>query len=337
MRELRLAPYSENSWRELAKALPGATLYHTDHWIQLLTRAYALPIWLATLDEGDRTVAAGVFGRAPLSGRFISLPFSDTCPPLAQGPQAAQHLLQVLVAQSPLPRSYEIRGIAGNPPWETVECFVSWRLDLQRPLVEIEKTFAVNFRRNLRRASQLPIKIERGSDVSLLRRFYAMQLASRRRLGLPPQPWHFFELAREIFVKERKFEVWIAKDNCNDAASAVFLHDGDIVYYKWAARQPNFPSVANHLLLWSAIEEFAPHARALDLGRTDIRNQGLMRFKRELGAVATPLPSTFYPKAPKHVSPELLNGGFAMAARVWRRLPIFATQLGGRILYRFLA
>jgi hypothetical protein len=91
------------------------------------------------------------------------------------------------------------------------------------------------------------------------------------------------------------------------------------------------------LLFWSVIEEVAARARTLELGRTDVRNQGLMRFKKELGASATALPSAFYPRAPRQVSSESLNGGFALAARIWRRLPIFATALGGRILYRFLA
>jgi Acetyltransferase (GNAT) domain len=335
-RELRLGPYAESLWNDLSRTLPGATLYHRDHWIELLTRAYALPLWLATLHNGDTIVAAGVFARAPLSGRFISLPFSDTCPPLAQRPEAAQHLLQALMEHSPSRRTYEIRGIAGEPPWETVECFVTWALNLDRLLAQIEKTLAVNFRRNLRRASQQPIKIERGSGINLLERFYALQLATRRRLGLPPQPWRFFELAREIFAAEGKFEVWIAQDNGNDTAGAVFLRDGDVVHYKWGARRPSLPSLANHLLLWNAIEEFAPHARILDLGRTDVRNQGLMRFKKELGASASPLPSAFYPKAPRQVSSESLSGASSIAAQIWRRLPIFATELGGRILYRFL-
>ncbi len=335
--ELRLEPYAETSWRQLSQALPGATLYHRDRWITLLTRAYAFAPILAILYQHNTVVAAGVLARARLSGRFISLPFSDRCPPLFRWPEAGRDLLQALVAQPPAPRAYEIRGIAGPPPWETVECFVSWSLNLARPLAHIEKTLSAGFRRNLRRASRLPIAIERGSSSDLLQRFYAMQLESRRRLGLPPQPRHFFELAREIFAPSGNFEVWVARERGRDMASAVLLRDGDVVHYKWGARRATLPSLANHLLFWSVIEEFAPRARALDLGRTDVRNQGLMRFKKELGAGATALPSAFYPRAPRQISAESLTGAFAIAARIWRRLPIFATELGGRILYRFLA
>ena len=131
--------------------------------------------------------------------------------------------------------------------------------------------------------------------------------------------------------------MWIARENHEDVASAVFLRDGDVVHYKWGARRSNNRSCANHLLFWNAIEEFANRTRLLDLGRTDIRNQGLMRFKNELGASASPMPSSFYPRAPRQVSPEVLTGSRAIVARIWRRLPIFATELAGRVTYRFLA
>lgn len=336
---VRLRPFSEGRalWRDLLEELPGATLYHREPWIQLLERSYALPLWLATLHQDGKITSGCVFARAPLSRRFVSLPFSDTCPPVARAPKAALRLLDALTAQAPSRLAYEVRGIRGGASWETVEHFVNWRLDLEPPLAQIEDELGANFRRNLRRASQQGIRIDRGSSASLLERFYTMQLESRRRLGLPPQPWRFFELAREIFATQGNFEVWVARANGADVASAVFLHDGEVVHYKWGARRSGDSSSANHLLFWSAIEEFSQRARVLDLGRTDTRNPGLMRFKRELGARSTALPSTFYPRAPNQVSAETLTGTLAIAARIWRRLPIFATQLAGRVVYRYLA
>lgn len=336
--EFRLRPFGESRalWDELLNDAPEATLYHRDPWTQLLVRAYGLSLWLATLHEGSRVVAGCVFARAPISRRFISLSFSDTCPPLSKEPGADRRLLQSLVAEAPSHRSYEVRGIGGVAGWETVECFANWRLALDRPLARIERGLAVNFRRNLRRASRETIKIDHGSSIDLVQRFYVMQVENRRRLGLPAQPWRFFELAREIFAAKGNFEVWMARENGEDVASAVFLGDGDVIHYKWGARRINHRSNANHLLFWNAIEEFAPRARSLDLGRADVRNQGLMRFKAELGASVIPLPSSFYPRAPKHVSAEVLTGRRAIMARIWSRLPVFATQMVARVVYRFL-
>ena len=336
---LRLRSFSEDRalWHKLLNIFPGATLYHRDSWIELLRRAYGFPVWVATLYHAGNVVAGCVFARAPLSRRFISLPFSDTCAPLAREPEAAHLLLNALVTQASSRRAFEVRGIGGMAPWETVDCFVNWQLNIDLPLGRIERALAVNFRRNLRNASKQAIKIERGSSIEFLERFYGLQLESRRRLGLPPQPRRFFELARAIFAAEDNFEVWIARENREDVASAVFLRDGDVVHYKWGARRSNNRSHANHLLFWNAIEEYASRTRLLNLGRTDIRNQGLMRFKNELGATASPMPCSFYPRTPRRVSSEVLTGSRAIVARIWRCLPIFATELAGRLIYRFLA
>lgn len=329
---------SRATWQSLLATFPGATLYHGDAWIGLLRRAYRLSMWLVTLVRDGTIVAACVFARSsnPFVKRFVSLPFSDSCPPLALAGEAGRELLAALITRIAPGAAYEIRGIEGGASWKTADCFVNWRLDLQRPLTSIERGLGPNFRRNLRRAEQQGVKIERGSESDHLQRFYAVQLESRRRFGVPPQPWRFFKLAREAFTPGR-FEVWLAREGEEDVAAAIFLRDGDVVHFKWGARRLDHRSSANHLLLWNAIEEFVLRARVLDLGRADLRNHGLMRFKRELGATATPLPYSFYPQAPRQVSPEVLTGPHKVLARVWSRLPIFATRLLGRAVYRFLA
>ncbi|HVB79034.1 MAG TPA: GNAT family N-acetyltransferase [Candidatus Binataceae bacterium] len=336
---LVLRPLSQGQaiWQNMLRTFPGATLYHSEAWIALLRRAYRLSMWLATLVRDGRVVAGGVFARShnPFARRFVSFPFSDSCPPLALSGEAARDLLEALVTQMAPGTTYEIRGIEAGAPWKAADCFVNWRLDLERPPATIERGLASNFRRNLRRA-QRDTKVEHGTEIALLKRFYAIQLDSRRRFGLPPQPWRFFQLAHELFAP-KDLDIWLASEGGKDVAAAIFVRDGDTVHFKWGARRPDPRSNANHLLLWSAIEKFASRARVLDLGRTDFRNTGLMRFKRELGAVATPLPYSFFPLAPRQVSPEVLTGAYKVLAGVWSRLPIFATRLLGWAACRILA
>lgn len=317
---------------------PGATLYHSEAWIDLLSRAYNFPLSLATLDRDGESVAGCVLARShnPFVRRFVSLPFSDCCPPLAADRETAAALLDALVARGEPRAIYEVRGIANAAPWQTVECFAQWKLALDRPLRGIEQGLALNFRRNLRRALREPITLEHGSGIDQVRRFYSLQLESRRRLGLPPQPWRFFKLVQETFAPGN-LDVWIANESGQDVASAVFLRYGDEVCFKWGARRPGRPSKANHLLFWSAIEEFFPRFRILDLGRADIRNQGLSRFKGELGAAPSPLPYSFYPRRRGEISSEVLTGAGRTLARIWTRMPISATRLVGRAVYRFFA
>jgi lipid II:glycine glycyltransferase (peptidoglycan interpeptide bridge formation enzyme) len=143
-------------------------------------------------------------------------------------------------------------------------------------------------------------------------------------------------LTQQIFGRD--VAVWIASQNGKDVSSAVFLRDRDVAYYKWGARRPGHQSSANHLLFWNAIEEFVSQGvHTLDLGRADVRNQGLTRFKKGLGAIAESLPYSFYPRVPASVSPEMLTGTGRFVSKVWARLPIVATKILGGAIYRFLA
>jgi hypothetical protein len=338
--ELQFRPFSgaEAIWRQLLEAAPVSTLYHRPAWIELLGRAYGLSFWLATIHQKGTVRAGCLFARSrnPFSRRFVSLPFSDICPPLATDVNGANELFKALIAEDVPGAAYEIRGIEGAAPWRTAECFANWRLDLDRPIASIAGALASNFRRNLQRSLQQGIKVEQGSGIAYIERFYALQLESRRRFGLPPQPSQFFKLTQQIFGRD--VTVWIASQNGKDVSSAVFLRDRDVAHYKWGARRPGNQSSANHLLFWNAIEELVSQsAHAIDLGRADIRNQGLTRFKKEVGAIAEPLPYSFYPRVPARVSPEVLTGTGRFVAKVWTRMPIVATRVLGGAIYRFLA
>jgi hypothetical protein len=338
---LRWQPFGQGRaiWQDLLASAPEATLYHRPAWIDLLGRAYQFSLWLGTLEQDGEVAAGCVMARTnnPFVRRFMALPFSDSCPPLAINGEASVDLLEALPAQAPSGTAYEIRGSRAPLPWQTVDCFASWKLHLDHASQGLERNLAANFRRNLRRASREAIGIEHGSGLEYLQRFYRMQLASRRSFGLPPQPWRFFRLVQETFSAGENFDVWIASKDGRDVAAAVFLRDRECIYYKWGARRADDHSGANHLLFWSAIEAYAGRAEFMDLGRTDLRNLGLSRFKHELGAFPVPLPYSFYPRAPEQISPEVLTGHRKQLARVWRRLPLVVTRMLGRAAYRFLA
>lgn len=81
--EFHLQPYVEGKsiWRRVVTELSADKLYLGELWIELLARAYRLPLSLTTIQESGKAIAAAcVFARSrgPLSRRFISLPFSDS-------------------------------------------------------------------------------------------------------------------------------------------------------------------------------------------------------------------------------------------------------------------
>jgi hypothetical protein len=336
---LRAFDDARTIWTELLSSSEGVALYHREPWLKLLADAYGLKIRVATLERNGRVNAGCVFAQSkkPLSRYMQSLPFSDSCRPLASSPAAREELMNALARCLGSGRAWEVRGCEGAPQWETVNCFSTWILDLARPLAAIEKDVNEAYRRQARRARAEGIVIERGSSRALAGRFYAMHLETRKRLGVPSQPWRFFDLAREAFADRNGFEVWIASHRGKDLAGLILLIDGAGLYYKWSARLLGGPPGANHQLVWSVVEEFAGGAATLDLGRTDNRNEGLARFKRHLGAVRVALPYAYFPQAPRNISAEAPAGARKLMSKLWRRLPMPVARALGGMIYSYLA
>jgi Acetyltransferase (GNAT) domain len=328
-----------DQWRELAAASGNATLFHTPAWAQVLRRAYGFRVLAATVENRGKFLAGCLLARSknPLQRRVLALPFSDSCAPLGIDDEAIAGLLQGLVADPRVGGELEIRGIEAPAPWQTVDFFQLWSLDLARPFANVERGADRNFRRQVRRAASTALKIETGDSAAMLRRFYAIQLETRRRLGVPPQPLRFFSRVHEGFAQDHGLEVWLATCEGRDQAAVVLLRDGPKLYAKWSARTAESAPGASHLLFFNILEHHAGNAASLDLGRTDSRNTGLVRFKAEIGAVPEPLPYSYYPRAPRHTSAEVLDGSTRLLAQVWRRLPLPVTRAVGAVAYRYFA
>jgi len=333
--EVTIGPYAEacERWRIAVRNSPAATLYHDPRWIDALRDSYRLPILVArmALPEGEEALCVMARPRLRFKDRLVALPFSDACPPLAPCAPAAQALLRGLV-EMPGAAALEVRGLSAPAPWRVVSTFSLWELNVNRPLARLRQGFTVNFRRNLKKAAKNGVEFEVGDSPALIARFFALHFNSRHHQGLPAQPHRFFRLLGERFRPARAIEIWIATRGGQDVAAVLLLQAGKRLYYKWAAREPGENLGASHLLLWHIVERAANEFEVLDLGRADVRNAGLSRFKSELGAAASRLPYSFAPDAPRNISSERLIGARLVISQAWRRLPAaIARRLGGAI------
>jgi hypothetical protein len=316
---------------------PGALLYHSRQWIEVLQRAYRVkPTVALAIDQGGSIGAGCVFATVglPSRRRSVALPFSDSCPPIAVDQSAAGELMVALRNSAVERCGFELRGVAASEPWHVVNCFLDWQLALGSSPASIQARASGHFARQMRRAARAGVEIEHGSDLGRLRRFYRLLLLTRRRLGIPPPPFRLFDVVLKVFGPS--CEIWLASRGGKDLGALVVLHYGDRLHYRWGARADDSFG-ANHLLFWKLVEERANDFRALDLGRTDCRNTGLCRFKRELGARSAPLSYSYFPSVEAHSSSEMLSGPARLASRVWRHLPLTVTRAVGAVIYRFLA
>ncbi len=326
------------AWNELVADCSDASLYHRDRWIEMLSKTYKLRASVALAVDSDGWVGAGcVFATVglPFKRRMVSLPFSDACPPLSRKIEAGRELMAALRARATGRSSLEIRGLAASEPWQIVDSFCDWRLQLDRSMSSLESGASKHFLRQVRNGLKERMEIDSGSGPARLRRFYQLMLATRRRQGVPPPPFRLFESIDAVFGED--CDVWLASKNGRDAAGLVTLRDGRSLHYRWGARADASPPGANHLLFWRLIEESAGRFECLQLGRADRRNSGLCRFKRELGGASNPLPYSYFPRAGRQMNAEVLTGPARLASRFWRRLPLWVTRVVGTALYQHFA
>jgi hypothetical protein len=326
-------------WNALIASDPAASLYHREAWLEVLRRAFAVHPLVAIVGDRDSIEAGCLFATRgiPLRRRLVSLPFTDFCPPLAIGGGAREDLLRRLASAPLSSANFEIRGVAASSPWQVLDHFRHWQLDLSRTFGAIVKDAEHGARRNIRRALDAGVTIERSVDIAAIRAFFKLQLENRRRLGVPSQSMQFFKIVHEVFAARESIEVWLASHLGRYVAAVVVLRDGDVLHARWSARSINGQAGAGHLIYMSIAESWAQRARILDLGRTDFRNIGLARFKRQLGADSMPLPYSYLPQIPAVTSAEHLSGLWAVASEVWRNLPLSVTHALGSLTYRYLA
>lgn len=337
-------PLTDPRWESLLLQNPRASVFHTRGWLQALQRTYGYrPIAFTTSGPGDPVKNALVFCEVKswITGRrLVSLPFSDHCDPLvdsvADGAEIVAHVRQR--AEQEGCRYVEIRPLA-------VESGLGWKLQPGKVFhfhaLCLDSPAEVLFRqlhkdciqRKVQRAEREKIEYEKGRSEGLLRAFYELMRLTRRRQGLPPQPFHWFRNLAECMGDS--LTVRVALKDQHPVAAILTLGFKDKLVYKYGCSDERFNQLgATPFLFWQTIQEARDQGmKELDLGRSDLDNEGLAKFKDRLGAVRTMMHYWRYPGP----SDSLAAGPSWMtlaAKRILPRLPSALLSATGRILYR---
>ncbi len=343
-------PLASAGWDEAVLRLPGALLFHRTPWLRLLHAAYGHePVGVV---EGPAAAPAAVLPlldvRSWLTGaRGVSLPFTDTCPPLVPD-TATFHRLLATAREVGRHRGWsalEFRGgsehFAPIPGHQPSTSFVTHTLDLGRLAATpslLEATWDPAHRRALRKAERSGLTVEHSATPETVDAFYGLLCLTRRRHGVPPQSRRFFRLLQEHVLGPGHGRVFLARHSGQPVAGAVFLHSGPVIHFKYGASDESFQEHRpNNLVLADAIRHYAAEGRRhLDFGRTSLCNEGLRRFKLGWGATETPLDYTRLDlRADTFVrSPDRATG---LHTRLFRLLPPGLGRLTGTLLYPHLA
>jgi hypothetical protein len=339
-------PLADARWTLFTERHPRASVFHSIGWLDALRRTYGcVPRVLTTTPPGAelQNGLAVCEVRGWRGKRLVSLPFSDHCEPLVDSSQDWSGILSRLAAgvDDGEWTSVELRPSSGelmtSAPgiWEAARTYALHRCDLTPPLTAIHDRFHAScIQRPIRRAEREGLQCVAGATPALLDTFYGLLRMTRRRHGLPPQPIAWFRnLASAL---RDRLTVRIAEKAGRPIASILTISFGKRLVYKYGCSDSTYHRLGGMpFLFWHAIQDAkARGLEELDLGRSDIDQEGLTTFKDRLGAVRTTLTYYSSPAAARHVT-----GGWQERAARWmfERLPDPALTLAGRVLYKHLA
>jgi len=201
-------PLRDERWMSFVQRHPKATVFHTRQWLDALRRSYHYePVVFTDAAPGEPLVNGVLFCRVKswITGRrLVSLPFSDHCEPLIESPSVLSAIMESLKARIGNEGRYiELRPLGALPRvtgYAPVSQFTSHSVDLRPSLEHIFAAFHKSHtQRAIRRAERLGVTCETGRSVDLVRLFYRLHMLTRRRHGIPIQPFSWFRNLLECF------------------------------------------------------------------------------------------------------------------------------------------
>lgn len=322
---------------------PQANIFHHPAWIQLLYETYGYRPFITAMSDAGGKICAGIpvmEVKSLFTGRrWVSLPFSDYCIPLANDEQCLRTLLNRLAqyreAQG-IP-NIELRWeLPGSTPFYHSDAqYILQTIPLDRNPEVVAKRFERVHRQNIRSAEKRGVVIEKGDQFEHMRIYYNLQLETRHRKGIPAQPWSYFsKLVPLIFEKGLGFVLLARKDD-EYLAGIVFFNWGKSMVAKYAAsREDSLNLRPNNLLFWTGIQWGCEHGFAeFDMGRTDIDHAGLRRYKKGWGASEKPLYySTLSTRQARPTDGKIMD----IVHRVIQNSPVWVCRISGELLYRHI-
>jgi CelD/BcsL family acetyltransferase involved in cellulose biosynthesis len=285
-------PLRDQRWVQLIEQHPKASLFHTPEWLNALQCTYSYePVAFTDAAPGVPLQNALLFCRVRswMTGpRLVSLPFSDHCEPLVESRDTLGRMLDALQSRLGNEGRYiEMRpltAVSGAHGFVPSAEYCIHTVDIRSELPAVFSRFHRNHvQRSIRKAERLDVQVDAGRSPDLLDRFYALHMMTRRRHGVPVQPLSWFRNVVDSLGD--RVVVQIAKHQGRSVAAIVTAAHERTLVYKYGCSDAAYNRLgATPLLFWRAIQAAKDRGlEELDLGRTDLDNEGLLAFKDHLG------------------------------------------------------
>lgn len=342
-------PTTDARWDAFVLAHGFSTIFHHSAWARVLKDTYRYsPSYYVVEGEAGDIIAAAPFYRISswLTGsRLVCLPFSDFCFPLSHRPEDTRLLLSSAKEEvdSGQASHLEIRGWRDTS--DPIElglvgswCYVVHAATLARDPEECKWRLHHRALRSLKKAQKLGLTVRDNGGEADVADFYRLVVATRKKQGLPPQPYSFFRAIHRHLIEPGHAFLAVAEHEGRIIAGSLFLRFRDTITYKFNASDRSYLQLMpNHLLIWHALQKACSEGYGyLDFGRCAVDNAGLRVFKSQWGTQEGDLCYYYYPavRGIGAISGSSLK--YRAMATVTQRMPDTVLRLAGAAMYRHL-
>jgi hypothetical protein len=341
-----LDPILDGRWDKLVGSHPGASVFHQTGWLRALARSYGYRPVVLTSTPPEEPLSNGIVFCEVKSwitrSRLVSLPFADHAEPLLSETEDPFAFTKWMETECRLRgwRYVEIRPLSAG--WQSGNGLTAshsywWHtLDLTPSLERIRSNLHKNcIQRRIRRAEREHLLYEKGCSKELVDDFYRLLMITRRRHHLLPQPRAWFR--NLVACMSPNAEIRLARKGGVPIAAILSLKHRRTVVYKYGCSDEKFHHLAGMpFLFWKLIEESKDAgAEQIDFGRTDLENDGLIRFKDQFGTTRKLI--TYFRFSPNVSEPNTVASYLPRMQTILPMLPDSLFALAGRFVYRHIA
>lgn len=331
-------------WDAMALAHPRSSIFHSAAWAKTLQKTYGFePVYYMAGEADGRSALLPLMEvDSWLTGRRgIALPFTDGCEPLYSDSGAIRKLVASALEFGKTRRwkSVEWRGgreLFGNAPASMAfhGHSVELEMDEERMFARLEGSV----QRAIRKAEKNGVAVSVSQSLEAMKVFYNLHCLTRRKHGLPPQPFAFFQNIFEHLLSKKLGMVAVATWHERPIAASVCFQWGERAVYKYGASVEAFQHLRGvNAVMWEAMKWLARHgATTLDFGRTSLGNEGLRRFKLGWGASEQLIEYVKYDLRKNRFVTET-DPAAGWHNRVFKLMPVRLSRLMGAMLYRHCA
>lgn len=329
-------------WDAFVLSRPEASGYHTLAWREVVTRVFGHPTFYLMAKDGQdmvRGVLPLVLTKSPLFGSFLtSLAFFNYGGILAEDRMATEKLLARAgdLARELGAGHIELRQTAPlETDWPVGQHKVSMRLALPSDPEALFKAYPSKLRSQIRRGQKEGMEVRIGAE-ELLNDYYSVFSRCMRDLGTPVYAKGFFRTIVDAFPKETR--LFVVSLQQQPLAAGLVYGFRRVLEIPWAASDKRYGRLAPNMLLYHAVLEYACREgfTEFDFGRSSV-DSGTYRFKQQWGAQPRPLYWYYWLSQGREMprlSPD--NPKFKVAISLWQRLPLFAANLLGPHIVKYL-